>query len=134
MIIYIQKSYGRFEIELINTNVNLIPNKCLKCDLKCKNWRQPVCIQPVYGAFHGWSNIGLSQSDLLILSKAIALKYDLIDNNIKNQINTILTTLQPQNIPDIPEHPDNSTISERHMLEQELRNLFRNHRRNYCIR
>ncbi|MHA1277453.1 MAG: hypothetical protein ACTSQI_07030 [Candidatus Helarchaeota archaeon] len=96
--LFIHKKYGMFEIDLNDSNVHFIPSTCLSCDHRCGSTRRHICIVRKSSTTtgycvvctedveNGWTEIGLTPIDLLIISKAVALENNMIPEHVINQI------------------------------------------------
>lgn len=98
-VIFIHKPYGMFEVGIYDTDVYFIPSHCLGCNLKCVSRKRHICIILDNSGKPGWANIGLSYTDLLLLSKVIALQHDLLPVHVQNQINRAFTCNPPGSTP-----------------------------------
>ena len=96
--IYIEnQKYGTFSISLTNGKVRLFPKICTMCKIKncTKHYNAPyfICIEQ---ESFGWTNIrGLGQPELLILSKIITLKKEIVlPKAVLKQIHKINTCIK----------------------------------------
>jgi len=90
------KELGNFSIFLKNGNVYYYPKICEKCrDAKCVKFKKApffICIEA--GESAGWTNIdGFEQSELLIITKILALK----EGNEKNLPKSVLKQIKNLN-------------------------------------
>ncbi len=94
-VVFVHKKYGMFEVGINDTNVYFFPSRCLGCNRNCPNRKRHICIVASDSGKPGWANVGVTKTDILLLSKVIALQHDLIPNHVKNQINRALTCRPP---------------------------------------
>jgi hypothetical protein len=88
------EEFGIFKIDLNNSNVEYYPKKCEACRVKNCSMKIPYSICIELGGRNGWTNIkGFTQTDLLILTKILALK----EGNEKNLPKTILNQFKKVN-------------------------------------
>ncbi len=85
---------GTFSIFLRNGAVYLIPKTCEMCSdekrLSCPKFQNAPYFICIEAETKGWSNIhGLEQSELLLLSKILALKAGLLPKDVVKQIKRI---------------------------------------------
>ncbi len=88
------EKYGQFLIYLRNGRVYLTPKTCLTCKKKIKKkcikfQKAPyfICIE---AENDGWTNIkGLTSSELLVISKIFAIKYNNLPKTVLDQIKKI---------------------------------------------
>ena len=85
--IMITKDSGTFEINLKNGNVWFTATECSECDIPCEKIRK-ICIVLADTTYSGWSNAQLKKSEMLILSKILALRTDTLPSTIQKQFNT----------------------------------------------
>ena len=153
-VIFIHKSYGLFEINIASTSVDFIPSICLHCNHICSERKRFLCIvqdpcsNPGTGGIIDYNssmeNLEFHAKDLLLLSKAIALEYNLLPDHVinqmqrrfyyKNQDPFIIETMRWLRIFMLrefdrlneygPDPPEMSALTARAQLQQELRALF----------
>ncbi len=84
-IAIISKSVGDFYVNLLDGTVKFSPLSCLKCSnlTSCQRTQRKLCI---IGDTEGWSNFPFSKMDMLVLSKVIAIYFDLLPAHVLKQI------------------------------------------------
>ncbi len=97
-IAIISKDTGDFIVDLLDGSVQFIPITCLKCTelQSCNHTRRKLC---VIRDSTGWASFEFSQMDLLILSKIIAIRDDMLPDHVLNQIETKSQCLKQHLIP-----------------------------------
>ena len=81
----ISKEYGTYQINLQNGSVEFTPATCEMCCPRadCKYATKKLCVIEVS---EGWVNFPLVEVDLFILSIVFAILYDLLPENLLEQI------------------------------------------------
>jgi hypothetical protein len=81
----ISKEYGTYQINLQNGSVEFTPTTCERCcpHATCRYATKRLCIIEVS---QGWVNFPLLEVDLFILSIVFAILYDLLPENLLEQI------------------------------------------------
>jgi hypothetical protein len=113
-IAIISKSLGDFYVNLLDGTVKLSPILCLKCSnlRSCQRTQRKLCI---IDDTEGWSNFAFSKMDMLVLSKVLAIYFDLLPAHVLKQIkdrspclneDTKILGLQQSIAHELTENPD----------------------------
>ncbi|OLS13604.1 MAG: hypothetical protein RBG13Loki_2780 [Promethearchaeota archaeon CR_4] len=82
-LVIITNKYGEFNVSLREGNTQFTPKKCLSCKQKCLQ-QEYICIVASSRGFS--SNPGITQAELLVLSKILALQDEALPDHVLKQV------------------------------------------------
>jgi hypothetical protein len=83
---FVANKFGMFELSLRDSSVLFTPRQCLECKSKC-TLREYICIIASTKGFSSQSD--LSQAELLVIAKALALQDEALPDHVLKQIGRV---------------------------------------------